>query len=88
MRNTRNMVPVHIPTATDCYDIIAGLRLYTPSHHTSRDPLERGFFKLLPANKADHLLQGTRTLHSVEQFVPMVFLHEQQTDNLQIVMSI
>ena len=29
-----------------------------PSHRTSRDPPERGFYKLRPANKTDHLCQS------------------------------
>ncbi|KAL3150664.1 hypothetical protein ABBQ32_000462 [Trebouxia sp. C0010 RCD-2024] len=37
---------------------------------------EEEFYKLRPANKADHFLQGSQTLHSVKQLIPIMFVYD------------
>ena len=45
-----------------------------PSHRTSRDPPERGFYKLRRANKTDHLCQSWQYCHMFMKFKQCTFV--------------
>ena len=50
--------------------------------------IEEGFYKLRPANKADHLLQGSKTLHSVKQFIPIMFVYDYKSSHKNAIFDI